>query len=506
MIAGTVAYMSPEQAKGQAAHRTSDVWAFGCVLYEMLTGKPPFDGESPGETLAEILKTEPDWARLPSGTPEPIRRLLFRCLRKDRKSRLHDVADARLEIEDAQSERPGADSNKPLIHMGRRAWIATASGAAAAGVLGFLVGKKTNGVVPIMSTDRAIHVGGYASLTVGDQSYGNSTERGFRTAVDRQNSLGGVLSGRTIKLDLEDDMDTSDGAGTAVSNLINIDHVVAVLGEFKTELSKAGAAVAQHEAVPMISHGSTNPEVTRIGNYIFRVCFTDTFQGLAMARFAGRYFETVAIFHEASNTYSTDLAEVFSSSFSNIRGRDSVVEKQQYSRVDSDFRDQLKKIWSSKPKAIFVPGYYKEVGRIARQAKDLQIKAVFLGADGWDSKELLETPGVTIAGSYYTSHYSVLDENHTVPYFADMYRTRNGEFPDATAALAYDAAMVLFKAIEKAKSLDPVRIREEIAGIRDFLGVTGNISFDKERNTQKPAVILQVKEGKSAWVETMHPE
>src|SRR6185295_14054095 len=161
-------------------------------------------------------------------------------------------------------------------------------------------------------------------------------------------------------------------------------------------------------------------------------------------------------------------------------------------------RDQLKKIWSSKPKAIFVPGYYKEVGRIARQAKDLQIKAVFLGADGWDSKELLETAGVDLAGSYYTSHYSVLDENPTVPYFADMYRTRNGEFPDATAALAYDAAMVLFKAIEKAKSLDPVRIREEIAGIRDFLGVTGNISFDKERNTQKPAVILQVKEGKSA--------
>ena len=100
-ILGTPAYMSPEQARGQSLDRRTDIWSFGCVLYEMLTGRAPFAGDTISDTLAAILEREPDWTMLPADTPVPIRRLLRRCLEKDRKRRLDSAADARLEIDDA---------------------------------------------------------------------------------------------------------------------------------------------------------------------------------------------------------------------------------------------------------------------------------------------------------------------------------------------------------------------------------------------------------------------
>jgi hypothetical protein len=103
MILGTAAYMSPEQARGKAVDRRSDIWAFGCVLYEMLTGTRAFEGEDVSETLAAVIKGEPDWNRLPANTRGALRRLLRRCLQKDAKERLHDISDARLEISEAQA-------------------------------------------------------------------------------------------------------------------------------------------------------------------------------------------------------------------------------------------------------------------------------------------------------------------------------------------------------------------------------------------------------------------
>jgi Tol biopolymer transport system component len=126
VVFGTAAYMSPEQANGKDADRSSDVWAFGCVLYEMLTGRRAFDGDSISEILANVLKTEPAWHELPAETPEGVRRLLRRCMEKDRKARLRDMRDARLELADVHRANPGSGRGADL-RLARRERIAWAS-------------------------------------------------------------------------------------------------------------------------------------------------------------------------------------------------------------------------------------------------------------------------------------------------------------------------------------------------------------------------------------------
>jgi serine/threonine protein kinase/Tol biopolymer transport system component len=121
MLIGTAAYMSPEQAKGRAAGKRSDVWAFGCVLFEMLTGRRAFDGEDVSDTLANVLKSDPDWSRLPAPVPSPIRRLLRRSLSKDPRRRLADIADARLDLEDREE---GSDPTAFSVQRRRSEWIA----------------------------------------------------------------------------------------------------------------------------------------------------------------------------------------------------------------------------------------------------------------------------------------------------------------------------------------------------------------------------------------------
>ena len=120
-ILGTAAYMSPEQAKGQPVDKRSDVWAFGCVLHEMLTGRRTFEGDSVAEVVGGVFKSEPDWALLPRETPEGVRRLLRRCLQKDRRLRLQSIGDARIEIEEAQRDPPPVPAAAIPSHW--RAWL-----------------------------------------------------------------------------------------------------------------------------------------------------------------------------------------------------------------------------------------------------------------------------------------------------------------------------------------------------------------------------------------------
>jgi serine/threonine protein kinase len=126
MILGTAGYMSPEQARGQAIDKRTDIWAFGCVLYEMLTGRAAFPGDTPSDTIAAILERQPEWAALPAHTPAGIRQLLRRCLDKDLKRRLHDIADARIEIDDVQNgTQDGLTAQAPAGHRWPLAWMST---------------------------------------------------------------------------------------------------------------------------------------------------------------------------------------------------------------------------------------------------------------------------------------------------------------------------------------------------------------------------------------------
>ena len=349
-----------------------------------------------------------------------------------------------------------------------------------------------------------IVVGEFGSLTGTTATFGQSTHHGVMLATEQLNAAGGVL-GKKVRIIVEDDQSKPEEAATAVTKLISQDRVVAILGEVASSRSLAAAPIAQQNRIPMISPSSTNPQVTAVGDYIFRVCFIDPFQGLVMAKFAANSLKIkkVAILYDVKNDYSVGLRNVFSEKFKELGGQ--IAGEQSYSEGDSDFRAQLTQLKGLGPEAIYVPGYYTEVATIARQSRDLGLKAPLLGGDGWDSPKLFEIGGAAIEGAYMSNHNSMEDPNPAIQKFVADYKAKHGGVPDALAALGYDAANVLFDAMKRAGSTEGPKVRDALATTRDFPGVTGSITMDKDRNPIKPAVILQIKDGKYAYVETVAP-
>ena len=354
-------------------------------------------------------------------------------------------------------------------------------------------------------SQKEILIGEYGSLTGGIATFGISTKNGSEMAFDEINKKGGVL-GKKIKLLVEDDQSKPEEAGTVVTKLINQDHVVAMLGHVASSHSLAAAPICQANKIPMISPSSTNPRVTQVGDYIFRVCFIDTFQGAVMAKFAYDTLKAkkVAILVDVRSDYSVGLQTFFGQSFKKLGG--TVVTEQSYSQGDSDFRAQLTQIKATNPEAIYVPGYYTEVGTIVHQARELGITVPFLGSDGWDSPKLWEIGGEALNGCYFSNHYSTDDPNPAVQKFVNDYKAKYGQMPDALAALGYDAARIMADAMTRADSTDGAKVRDKIAETKDFPGVTGNITLNAERNAVKPAVILKVENGKYLLTETIKPD
>ncbi len=355
------------------------------------------------------------------------------------------------------------------------------------------------------ASNKEILVGEYGSLTGGIATFGISTRDGSSLAFEDINSRGGVL-GQKIKLLVEDDQSKPEEAGTVVNKLIHQDHVVAMLGHVASSHSLAAAPICQSEKIPMISPSSTNPRVTQVGNYIFRVCFLDTFQGAVMAKFAYDTLKVrnVAILVDVRSDYSVGLQTFFGQAFKKLGGK--VVSEQSYSQGDSDFRAQLTAIKAFNPEAIYVPGYYTEVGTIVHQARELGITVPFLGSDGWDSPKLWEIGGTALNGCYFSNHYATDDPSPVVQKFVTDYKAKYNQLPDALAALAYDAARILADAMTRAGSTDGEKVRDAIASTKDFPGVTGNISINQERNAVKSAVIVKVENGKYLLTETIKPE
>jgi branched-chain amino acid transport system substrate-binding protein len=368
------------------------------------------------------------------------------------------------------------------------------------------VQKGGNGTTA--DTGGSIKIGVYVDLTGQTSSFGQSTKNGIDLAVNEINSAGGV-NGKKIELVVEDDQGRTEQAKTVVEKLIKQDKVVAVLGEVASSNTLAAAPVAQEAKIPMITPSSTNPTVTQKGDYIFRVCFLDDFQGSSMAKFAAGKLnaKTAAIFGDVNSDYSKGLTEFFEKEFTKLGGR--VVTKEAYSQTDADFKGQLTKIRNLNPDVIYVPGYYGQVAIIARQARELGMNQPLLGGDGWDSPELWSLGGEALKNTYITNHYTADDPNPVIQHFVKAYKAKfGGVAPDSLAALAYDAAKVLADAIKRAGGTDSAKLRDAINATKGFEGVTGLISINAERNAIKPAVILEVKpDTKQLLVrDTVYPE
>ena len=358
-------------------------------------------------------------------------------------------------------------------------------------------GEKTPGA-------DGIQVGFFGALTGPTATFALSGRNGSALAADELNAAGGVL-GKRIEFVVEDDRNEASEAASAVSKLITRDHVVALIGENASSRTLAAAPIAQSYGVPIISPSSTNVEVTKKGDYVFRVCFIDSYQGGVLSSFAYRTLNArkAAILVDARNDYSVGLAAAFRERFEKEGGR--IVGEMKYTEGDSDFSAQLTAIRDLQPDVLFVPGYYTDAGLVARQAKSLGLSATLLGADGWDSPKLAEIGGAAVEGAYFSNHYSVDDPSPVGRRFVDAYRKRYRADPDSIAALSYDAVRLLADAIRRAGSTEGKRVRDALAGTRDFEGVTGRITMDADRNPIKPAVILQVSGGRFRFVTSVAP-
>ena len=355
---------------------------------------------------------------------------------------------------------------------------------------------------------KEIKIGLITPLTGDVKTFGESVKNAFELAVDEANKAGGVAGMKIVPVVVDDRNDPTE-ASNAANLLIHQQKVRAIIGSVTSKATIPVSDMAQSGKIPAISPSATNPKVTVAdGNrkdFMFRSCFIDPFQGKVMAKFAREtlFKEKAGVLYDASNDYSKGIAEYFSDAFKLMGGK--VVAYESYGRDDVDFSALLTKVKASGADVLFLPDYYNKVGLIAKQAREKGIQATMIGPDGWDSPDLVKVAGAAIEGSYFSNHYSPDDTRPEVVAWVKKYKEKFGQTPDALGTLAYDGTNLMLEAIRKANSDDPAKIREALASIKGFKGVTGESAMDDNGNAVKSAVILQVIGGQQKFVKVVNP-
>lgn len=349
-----------------------------------------------------------------------------------------------------------------------------------------------------------IVVGEFGAFTGPEGTFGTNAHRGILLATEERNKAGGV-KGRLVRVVRLDNQSKPEEAVLAVTRLISRDKALALIGEASSGRTLAAAPIAQKNGVALIAPSATNPKVTEVGDFIFRACFIDPFQGSVMARFAREDLgaKRVAVLRDVKSEYSEGLSKYFVERFKALGGE--IVAEELYSAGDLDFKAQLTVIRGRAPDALFIPGYYTDVALIAQQARGLGLRAALLGGDGWESPKLREIGGEAVEGSYFSTHFTPESSDLRVREFVRRFKARFNREPDGLNALAYDSARMVFAAMERSQDLSPRAIRDELAKTRDFPGVTGDVSIDAHRNARKPAVVVKVERGGHRFVRSVAP-
>jgi branched-chain amino acid transport system substrate-binding protein len=364
--------------------------------------------------------------------------------------------------------------------------------------------QPENGEQPINRS--TIKIGYFGDLSGPNYNFSQSAMNGVLMAAAKMNQFGGI-KGRQIDVVIEDDRGSPEESARLTAKLIDEDKVIAIVAGGVSGNSLAAAPKAQSSHVPLISPSSTDPAVTKTGDYIFRTCFVDSFQGEVMASFAAATLQAkkAAILFDFNSPYGRGLTEFFETSFRKLGGE--IVNKQSYKQGDADFKGQLSSIKAAEPDVLYIPGYYGDVALIAKQARALGLEQPLLGGDGWDAPELWHLGGDALNGSYISTHYSPDSPSSDIQSFVEEYKQRyQNLLPDAHAALAYDAARLLFNALERAGTTDSGPLRDALAQTKDFKGVTGLISMDIDRNAVKPAIVLKLQDAAFIYQETVQPK
>lgn len=373
----------------------------------------------------------------------------------------------------------------------------------------FLLAGVLAGCGSMSSND--IKIGVLNEMTGGNATMGTSSANGAKMAIKEANAKGGVL-GKKIEAVVADNKSEPSEAANAMTKLATQDKVVAITGMFASSNAIAASSVAESAKVPFLAVGATNPKVTvdektnKVKDYTFRVCFIDPFQGTVGANFVLNTLKVkkAAILVDSSSDYSKGLSAFFKDAFT--KGGGAILAEEAYLQKDQDFKTILTKVKALNPEVLYVPGYYEEVGKIVKQARELGINVPIIGGDGWDSPKLVEiaTPG-PLNNTFFTNHYSVDDTSAASKAFVEAYKKEYGQAPDAMSVLGYDAANVLIDAIKRANSTDPAKIREALAATKDFPTVTGSTTLNASHDAVKNAVIIEMKDGKQVYKATVKP-
>ena len=361
------------------------------------------------------------------------------------------------------------------------------------------------------SASKDIKIGVLNEMTGGNATFGTSSANGAKMAIKEANAKGGIL-GKQIQAVIADNKSEPSESANAMTKLATQDKVVAVTGIFSSSNAIAASNVAEVSKLPYVAIGATNPKVTvdeksgKVKDYTFRICFIDPFQGTVGANFVLNTLQVkkAVMLVDNSSDYSKGLALFFKDAFT--KGGGNVLAEEAYLQKDQDFKTILTKVKALEPEVIYVPGYYEEVGKIVKQARELGITAPIVGGDGWDSPKLVEIgSAIALNNTYFTNHYSADDTSPASRAFVEAYKKEYGQAPDAMAVLSYDGTNVLIDAIKRANSVEPEKIREALAGTKDYAAITGSTTLNATHDAVKNAVIIEMKDGKQMFKATVKP-
>ncbi len=366
-----------------------------------------------------------------------------------------------------------------------------------------VMGSVLAGCSKSSANSDTINIGAIGPLTGPASTYGQSVKNGAELYLEQVNADGGI-DGKKLSLLFEDDEANADKAIQAFNKLVDNDKVPVILGAVTSGATNAVAPQATSRSIPMLTPTATEPNITKNGGeFVFRGCFVDSFQGVALADYATSKLskKTAAVLYNKDSDYSKGIADAFKKEFESKGGK--VTEFLTYNEGDKDFNAQLTKIKGTNSDLLVLPDYYTQVGTIAKQARDMGIQSQLLGGDGWESEELTKLGGTAVNGALYLNHYYSGDTDATVADFVKAYKEKYNAEPDAFAALAYDSTKVIVEAIKSAGT-DPVAIKDALAKTK-LDGVTGNITFGSDRSAVKGASIIKVNGDKKELVDKVNP-
>ena len=357
--------------------------------------------------------------------------------------------------------------------------------------------------------EQVVNLGGIFPMSGASATFGSSSKNGMLMAIEEFNAAGGATIDdvkTTVNGIVEDDTASPEVGASAAQKLLNQDKVIGIIGAVMSKVSLAVAPICQAAGVPQISPTSTNAMVTKVGDYIFRACFIDPFQGTVMAKYVYNTLglKTAAVLYDNGNDYNKGLAENFKLSFEGLGGK--IVSYEAFTDEEKtvDYKAQLTKIKAANPAFLYLPNYYGSAALQLKQAREMGFNVPAGGGDGWDSTKLVEIGGAAVEGGVFSNHFSKDDKAPAVQAFVAQYTELYGAAPDALAALAYEATGLFLDAFKKAGSIKGSDIRDAMKNTT-FVGISGAYKFDENRDPIKSAVIIKIVNGQQTYLTTVNP-